>query len=59
MIRRWVGRLGHSLQCGILVDFTHGAALSTALKARNGGSDLLDDQGFAAALKELSMSMNP
>lgn len=55
------GLTGHRTRLwrDILVDFTHGAALATALKARNGGSDLLDDQGFAAALKELSMSMNP
>lgn len=38
----------------ILVDFTHGAALATAMNGRRGGSEPLDDQEFTMALKELS-----
>ncbi|WP_342343656.1 TetR/AcrR family transcriptional regulator [Martelella limonii] len=41
----------------ILVDFTHGAALATAMNGRGSGSEPLEDQGFSMALQELSTSL--
>lgn len=41
----------------ILVDFTHGAALATAMNSRSGGSEPLEDEGFTMALKVLSTSL--
>ena len=40
----------------ILVDFTHGAALATAM-GKAGGSEQIEDQEFAMALMELSSSL--
>lgn len=42
----------------IFVDFTHGAALATAMNGRSGGKEPTEDQGFAMALQELLTGLN-
>ncbi|EAV45291.1 putative TetR-family transcriptional regulator [Roseibium aggregatum IAM 12614] len=42
----------------ILVDFTHGAALATAMNGRIGTSEPVEDHGFTLALNELLTGLN-
>ena len=42
----------------ILVDFTHGAALATAMSGRHQDRESHEDQGFTMALGELLMGLN-
>ncbi|WP_417812445.1 TetR/AcrR family transcriptional regulator [Thalassospira alkalitolerans] len=42
----------------ILVDFTHGAALATAMSGRNWDRGSQEDQGFNMAMRELLLGLN-